>query len=250
MRRSLALALTLALIVGCASAPDGERTVLLDARGDTLVVLPLNVTSPMPEELAAASPRVWQALEAYLRAHDAPLKTLAWASARELWLGSVERARNEPAGRAAGFDDAARLFADELARHTTFDAVVVPTIFVQGARLFGRSAAWDGAEREIDIDEGVWAGLIPEEASFAGAIQAASIHVVVLNAKGREIQQAQAGLDLLTRVRLLEETDAFGAPTWEFEERPTLFEDRDALLEGIARSLAPYLSPIPPAAVP
>lgn len=247
-RRALPALLGAVLLFGCASAPSPGKTVLLDDSGDTIVVLPLNVTAPMPERIAPASALVWKEFEVYLGAHDVPVKTLSFPSARNLWLRSVGLAR-ESAGPRAGFDDAARVFADELAKHAEFDTVIVPTLFVQGAQIWGRSARWDGAERPIDVDEGSWRGQIPEDASYAGAIPAASLHVVVLDANGREVQQVQAGLDLLTDIRLLDEPDAFGAPTWEFVDRSAPFANPDHLLEGIARSLAPFLRPLSPEAV-
>lgn len=241
-RRALTVGTSAVLLFCCAAAQKNEKTVLLESQTDTLVVLPLNVTTEMPEQLASASPLLWKELEAYLRAHDAPLKTLSFPTARNLWLRSVGRARDEAEGTKPGFDDAARIFTSELSEYAEFDAVIIPTLFVQGARLWGRHASWDGTERPIDVDEGSWTGRIPEEASYAGSIPAASLHVVILGENGREIQQAQAGLDLLTSIRLLDEPDAFGAPTWEFVDRRDPFANPDSLLEGIARALAPFLA--------
>ena len=60
---------------------------------ERIVVLPLNVTTPMPAELKSASAAVWSALEVYLRAHGAELKTVAYPTARGLWLASIRDAR-------------------------------------------------------------------------------------------------------------------------------------------------------------
>jgi hypothetical protein len=73
---------------------------------------------------------------------------------------------------------------------------------------------------------------------------AASLHVAVFDAEGNKLQEKVAGLDLIARVRIPRKPDPeTGAPVIEFERRPDLFSDREALREGIAAALAPFVEP-------
>ena len=232
---------------GCASpeAPP-ERTVLMQSASGAVLVVPLNVTRDLPDSLAADAPELWEALGGDRAAQGARRKTVAFDSARRLWLESAREAR--ASSDHASFADAARLFVGRLAAHGAFEHVLVPSLFVQGAPVTGRTASWDGASREVAIDEGVWSGHLGDDPDFGGAVPAASLHVAVLDAGGRLVHEKQAGLVLLARVRLTGRPE-LGTPGFEADpvERP--FADREATLRGIARALDPWLTPLDPASV-
>jgi hypothetical protein len=247
--RRIAPALPALLLALACATPEArpERTVILQSAPPTIVLLPLNVTAALPEELAEASPRVFRALQRYLEAHGAHLKTLAFPVARTLWTESIREAQaaQQASGRAAHFDDAARVFVGKLAQYAEFDDVVVASLFVQGARISGRTARWDGTEQVLRIEEGLWAGQLGEEPPFGGSVPAASLHAAVLDARGDVIQQGQAGLAVLVGLRLAGRPE-LGTPRAEFVDLPDPLSDRDAILTAIARALAPFLSPLAP----
>lgn len=242
LRASTALAFVAAL-AACASAPSpAERTVLVGSSSEVMVLLPLNVTAAMPDALEAARPAVFEELRRYLRAHGTRLKTLAFPAARQLWLASIREARAGEAGARAGFAEAARIFVSKLTTHTDFDNVIVASLFVQGAPVSGRTASWDGVERTVEIEEGRWADTITEETELVGLAPAASLHAVVLDAGGEKVQEAQAGLALLNRIRVLRpEGSPLGSPRYEWVPRPEPFARRADVREGISRALAPFL---------
>jgi len=244
-----ALALAAAL-AACASAPDPpERTVLVGSSSEVAVLLPLNVTAVMPEPVEAAAPAVFEELRRYLRAHGTRLKTLAFPAARQLWLASIREARSAPGGARAGFDEAARIFAGKIAAHAEFDNVIVASLFLQGAPVSGLTAAWDGVERTVEIEEGRWADTVSEETLLVGLAPAVSLHAVVLDAEGAKVQEAQAGLALLSRVRVLRpEGSPLGSPRYEWVPLPEPFARRKDVRQGIARALAPFLPPLEPPA--
>jgi hypothetical protein len=243
----LAAALALAHLLGCASAPRKEKSVLAGGAAQNLLILPLNVTAIMPPELEALSSFVWTELEIYLREHGKQLKTASFRDARRLWLGSIRQARAGEKGARAGFDDAARLLVLELAKHAEFDTVIVPSLFVRKARISGSSATWDGVERPLEFEEsGREARNILANAPFVGAAPAASLHAVVLDAKGNKLQEGKGGLELLVRVRVLGRLGSpTPEPTLEFATRTDLFANREHVREGIAKALAPFLPPLP-----
>jgi hypothetical protein len=237
-----------ALALGCAAPQPAGKTVLAQSPSEAIVVLPLNVTGAMPKELEAASPRIWRELKLYLRAHGASLKTLSFPTARGLWIDSVREARAGAAVSKADFAEAARIFVAKVAPHAEFGALIIPSLFVQGAEISGWTASWDGVERPVLIDEGRWAGQFAEDTPFGGTLPAASIHAAVLDAQGELIQQSQSGLALLVSIRLAGRP-GLGPPRFEIVDLPEPF-DREPILEGIAQALAPFLSPLPAEAIP
>ncbi len=246
-RRCVPAGLAAAVLLGCASTPsEPTRSVLVGNPAQTLLVLPLNVTLVMPPELEAVAPVVWGELESYLRAHGKKLKTIAFSDARILWLASIRAARRGEKGARAGFDEAAELLVRKLAEHAEFDIVIAPSLFVREATISGRSAAWDGVEREVEFEAfSREARRVAAEAPVEGAAPAASLHVAVLDAEGGLLQEAQGGLELLVRVSV--RTRAAGSdPSFDYAPRSDLFTNRENLREGIAQALAPFLAPLPP----
>jgi len=247
-RRFLLLATGWVLLAlsGCAGPPrppEPERFVLAGSAGQNLLILPLNVTIPMPAKLEAESPVVWDELEDYLQSQGKELKTVAFADARRIWIESIREVRNSELGAKGGFDDAARVLVKRLSRHAEFDTVIIPSLFVREASILDKTASWDEVEREVEIEavdrqvRGSTA-TIPLE----GAAPAASLHAVVLDSEGFKLQEKQGGLELLVRIRARpDEMAADGMPNFQFVERTPIFASRTHVREGIARALSPFL---------
>jgi hypothetical protein len=240
----LGLTVLLASALGCTSDPSKERTVLLESKDELFLILPLNVAAVMPSALEGESPIVWTELEHYLRAHGKRLQTISRKAARNLWLKSIQQVRSGEKGARAGYDDASRALAQELVKYVEFDAMIVPSLFARTATISDRSARWDGIERSVDIEV---RGLRDEtltEIPLEGTAPAASFHVAVFDAKGEKLHEAQGGLELLVRVRVLGENPS-GQPSLQFTPRRALFESRDHVREGITAAFIPYLPPLP-----
>jgi hypothetical protein len=229
---------------GCASAPEPKTTVLAKVP-ERIVILPMNVTTALPAELKGESTAVWSSLEVYLRAHGAGLKTLAYPSAHALWLASIRDAKADPKLKNPGFDDAARLFVAKLKQHTDFDALVIPSLYVQRAVLSGTTARWDGAEQTIDM-VGRADVQIPSDAPIEGVVPAASLHAVVFDGEGARLHEGRAGLALLMRARLAHTGAPNEAPTFTFVARNDPF-DHALLVRGAAKALAPWVPALPAA---
>jgi hypothetical protein len=252
--RFVTSAFALACLLGCASPPPSERSVLL-SESRVLLILPLNVAALMPQELEGPSAIVWRELELYLRAQGQELKTVARPVARKLWLQSIQLARAGEKGARAGYDDAARNLALELRKHAEFDALIAPSLYVQQARIAKRSASWDGVERELEFEFGervLEARSLVANTPLEGAAPAASIHVAVFDAQGEKLHEGRGGLDLLVRVRVARRGpsgdggayDVAPEPTFEFATRSDLFADRAHLREGLNAAFVPFLAPL------
>lgn len=242
-------------LLACSSAPlEHERSVLAGNLAHTLLILPLNLAVDMPSELEGLSPLVWRELERYLRAQGKELKTVAPADARRLWIESIRKARAAEGGARADFHTAARLLVLELTRYAHFDIVLFPSLLIREAVIQGRRAVWDGIKRDVEFEAYSFeARSVAASVPVEGTAPAASLHVVVLDSQGRELQEAIGGLDLLVRIRVRtpSETSAGQAAPdpgrgarFEFATRTDLFANPEHLREGIARSLAPFLPPL------
>jgi hypothetical protein len=240
MARGFLLSLASALALGCASEPATKTTVLAKVP-ERIVILPLNVTTPLPAELKEASPEVWSALEVYLRAHGAALKTVSYSTARGLWLTSIRDARANPKLKDPGFDDAARLLIDKLKPYAEFDALIFPSLYVQRATLAGTKATWDGSERTIQIETPRGEAPIPSDAAIEGAVPGVSLHTVVFNADGSKLHEGKAGVALLVGARVSPAGAPNEAPTFSFVPLRDPFADRTFLMQQTARALAPFV---------
>jgi hypothetical protein len=240
-RARIATALAAALAAACAGDTPRETTVLAKVP-ERIVVLPLNVTQAMPAELRDHAPQVWSALESYLKAQGSQLKTVSAPAARGLWAESIRDAQAAQQKTQRRPDDAVgQLFVAKLRDHAEFDAVIFPSLFVQRAILAGTRARWDGVERKLEIETGPAAVELPEDAPIEGAVPAASLHVVVFDSDGTRVHEKQAGLALLVRARASRLDDPVSGPSFAFLPRSDPFSDREALLDGIALALDPFL---------
>ena len=238
--RALACGIASALLAACANAPPAERSVLLGAENKVFLILPLNLAAVMPPELEGISPIVWEELERYLRAQGKQLKTVSRATARGLWLESIKQARAGEKGARAGFDDAARMLAAELRKHASFDVMIAPSLYVREAPIANRAVYWDGVERELEfVARGLQARNLAAT-PVEGAAPAASLHVVAFDANGEKLHEGRGGLDLLVRVRVTGDADT-GEPSFAFETRDDVFQDREHVREGIAAAFAGML---------
>ncbi|MDJ0851822.1 MAG: hypothetical protein QNK04_25875 [Myxococcota bacterium] len=246
-----ALASVAGCLLACASEPTGpSRAVLMGNENRVFMILPLNVAAAMPQELNGLSPVIWKQLELYLRRQGKELKTISRTAARNLWIRSIRTAR--AADRGAGYDDAARLLALELAKHTDFDVLVTPSLFLREARISNRTARWDGVVRDLEFDiEGLEARTLASSTPLEGVAPAASLHVAVFDAAGEKLHEAQGGLDVLVRVVVRVDRRDPGAvtalapePHFEFVTRTDVFTDKTHLREGFDAAFISFLPPL------
>jgi len=244
----LIAALASASLLACANPPPKARSVLAGGAAQNLLILPLNVTAIMSPELEDLSALVWSELEVYLGAEGKRLRTVSFRDARRLWLSSVQQARAGEKGARAGFDDAVRVLVLELAKHADFDTLIIPSLFIREAKVTGNIASWDGVVRALEFEQnGSEARHLPAHSSFVGVAPAASLHAVVLDAEGNELQDAVGGLELLVRVRAMKVVGPENrGPRLEFAPHTGPRANPENLREGIAGALAPFfLPPLP-----
>jgi hypothetical protein len=245
--RVASTALAVVALLACETRPHNPAAALAGASAQSIMLLPLNVAMTLPPELEGPSDLVWKGLERYLEDHGKRIQTVRFGDARRLWLDDIRQFR--AAGRAAdaSFDDIAQMLVLELGRHAEFDAVIVPSLFIQQARLHGKTAFWDGVERRVEIDGDVrQIGSIYASTSLVGDTPGASLHVVILDASGGKLHEAQAGLELIDRMAVTgKDGDPMGKRGVVWGRRPNLFDDEANVREGVAKALDPFLPPFP-----
>lgn len=222
------------MLLACASKPKG-RTILAGGVSVNLLILPLNVTRPLPQELEGLSSAVWRELESYLGTEGKRLKTVNPVDARHLWISSVHRTRS--VGKRADFGDSVRALVLELTQHAEFDTVLIPSLFVREAPISGDKVIWDGVERSLEFRR---AGRVVEsssvDTSFEGAAPVSSLRILVLDVKGEKIQDATGGLEPLVFVRV-------GGSGLKFAPRKRIDGNSENIREGVTEALSPYFLP-------
>jgi hypothetical protein len=240
-----------AMLFACANSSETtepEKSVLAGSPVQDVLVLPLNVASPTPQDLVQAEPLVWEELENYLRSHGMRLRTVNYQTARQFWLGSIKQVRSKPGSTEAGYDDAARVMIGKLQKYGEFDTVVAPSIYITQAAILEKSATWDEVERTVPIEtRSLAARAVADGVPLEGLAPAASIHIAVFDRDGNKIQEGRGGLELLVEVRV--KHNPYGPtddPVFQFGPRANAFDNGANVREGIARALTPFLPPLLP----
>ena len=225
--------------VGCATdpPPPPSPAELAGRAASTLLVLPFNIALPLPTRLESSAPLVWRMLLEHVEHVGKSVETLDARSAQTLWLESIHDVRNS--GGERSFESAARVFAQRLAERFEFDALVMPSLYVQNARIGPESARWDRARQEIEyVGRSRWEIEGPQEST----IQAASILVVVLDREGNEIHSRRTGLELIQHMEIhTEERQGHDKRTWMLAADDPAIEDEVRVRAAIAHALHPFL---------
>jgi len=227
-------------LLACETTPAPDPLVRSAGQSSrAILLLPLNVVMALQPEVEEPSDRVWAALKEYIEAHGKRDNELPLRDARRIWLESVRKIEASEDASKKGFENAVRLLAINLRQHFEFDAVFVPSLFVQIVSVRGRTAKWDQVKRRVEFPSDAFGDKTASVSSLT--TMAASLHVVVLDAQGNKLLEEQAGLELLYRYKWERES----GNRWlaHPELRPDLFRERSNLNEGIGKALAAFWPP-------
>jgi hypothetical protein len=231
--RSAALALLIALLswAPAVSAVDGS-----DALGNgRVVIVPLNLGVRATTEVEPGVEPVWREILSHFAARKQPATALERKSAAALWAEVMAEVRQKPN---ADVYEAYALFARRIADQVDYSAIVFPSLVTRAARIQGKTAAWDGVRREVELTGRESAGtvmgsdLLISSAGVRGEIAAASLHVAVLTSDGDLRFEGAGGLSLLQE---LDENRAAakGGTQVAVELRQDAFADPSELREGV-----------------
>lgn len=243
------LHLMLAFVLqACAAGPPPAPSPLqiagMEAR--TIIVSPFNIVSSLPPELAGSIGIVSTALIEHLEAHDKEVHVIGFQAGRDLWRMSMKEVRES--GLPRNFKNAARVYAQKIGEQIEFDAIIVPSIFVQNAnKKRSRIVRWDGAEQKLEY-RGDSRGVVV--ASIY--VKAASLFVHILDREGNAIHTKRMGLELIQHLRFggerirgysrREDSDAQLINNWKVVDDAPPIQDEERVRAGVAAVLSPYLS--------
>jgi len=252
----------LMLIPACASGPPpGPSPAELAGReAKTILLSPFNIVNALPPELEGTTKKVKRMLVDHLEANGKTVKVMGYRAARNLWKDSTAEVRTS--GKKKNFENAAKVYARKIREHLEFDAVIVPSLFLQNAKVAGRTAKWDGTEQKVEME-----GRVPTNRSnrYGGNmgtfyVQAASIFVRILDANGKSIHDKKSGIELIQHLALIVEDGglASGAERVDMElvDDKIAIDDDERISAAATDVLYPFVprdpteSSQPPAAEP
>lgn len=245
---SAALGAIALIVTSCASGPPTgpSPASIAGLRAKTILVSPFNIVSAMPPELEGSARFVSNALVDHLEAHGKTVRVIGYDIGRRFWKKSRKEVRDS--GRPRKFENAAKIYARKIGEHVEFDAIIVPSLFVQNAKMKSRVVRWDGAEQKVER-HGNSRGAIIQSGSVV--IKAASLFAYVLDREGVAIHSGRAGLELIQNMRFggkrrrgLQERESriesFSADFVLVDNIPAI-QDKDRVCAGVATVLSPFL---------
>ena len=244
------------VVSGCASGPPPGPSPeqIAGENAKTILVAPFNIVSSLPPELEGSTKLVSSALIEHLEAHGKTARLIGFRTGRDLWRVSMKEVRDS--GQPRKFENAAKVYARRLGEIVEFDVLIVPSIFIQNARMRSLTVRWDGTEETIQIKG---RGGTNSGNSYQGNlgtlnVRAASIFVHILDRDGNSIQTKRSGLELIQHLEFIVERKGGQSGTDKIRQglvndSPPI-EDIENVRAGIAAALSPFLPEEVPAPSP
>jgi len=200
----------------------------------------------MPPSLEGSSRIVSDSLVETLEAHGKTVRVIGFEAGRQIWRDSINEVRKS--GLPKNFKNAAKVYARKIGEQVEFDVLLVPSLFVQNAKMRSRTVRWDGAEQKIER-RGNSRGALMESGSIV--VKAASLFLHVLDREGVEVHSKRAGLELIQYMQFGAKTkrgylsgegdlESFAANFVLIDNIPPIASE-ERVRAGVAAALAPFL---------
>jgi hypothetical protein len=234
-----------ALLGGCASGP---ANVLASGEPGApgiqrfLICAP-NLLIALPAELQGGTGPLRTEIEAYLRYQGREVESLDLYESKQAFATALARAKEQ-----GDIAKTPALFAAELSRTHTFDALVMPSILLHKTRVTENDGDWDGVSRRMrmvnvpSVPKGVWIDTLAQGVRTGGVsaeVPVTSVHVMVFSRDGARVFEGRGGIEFIQDIDLARVKSAW---RWQFRLRDDLFKDTDALREGIELAFDPFLT--------
>jgi hypothetical protein len=249
------LSITL-LLAGCASGPPPgpNPAVLAGQNAKVILVAPFNIVSALPPELEGSTRMVSDALVDHLEAHGKTVHRISFRAGRDLWAASMKEVRSS--GKKRNFENAAKVYARLLGDQIDFDVLIVPSLFLQTAKMRNMVSKWDGAVQRM-----VWHGDAIKNRtqgyrSQTGSvnIRAASIFAHIVDDQGNTIQSKRRGLEVIEHMqRTIKRRGGISGNDdmiLEVENDNPPIDDIEMVRAGVSAVVSPFLPEEVPVVAP
>lgn len=226
-------------LVSCAVNPTEPPSPLQIAglHATTVAVAPFNIALPLPAELESSTQLVSSALIELLERHGKDPRLVEIAIGKRLWIESALEISNSD--RPQNFESAVAVFARKLRRTIDFDAIIIPSLYIQNAAANLEVARWDGASQAIE-----YIGRSRNEIEMPPptTIPAASLLLYVLDAEGHTIHAKRTGLELIQHMEIrIEKRPGYDKRIWTLKNDDPAIEDEIRVRAAVAHALHPFL---------
>ena len=238
IRLLLLFALTIVL-ASCTTQPAKPPTPLQleGMRAKRIVVAPFNIALPLPAELESSTQLVSDALIERLEELEKNPQPLEPDVGEALWTASRDEVIRS--GGVKNFESAARVFASMIGERTDFDAIIIPSLYIQNASTNYEAARWDGTTQRITFK-----GRARQEIEMppATTIPAASLLIYVLDTEGNTIHSKRTGIELLQHMEIrIQKKQGYDQRVWTLKDDDPPIENEAGVRAAVAHALYPYL---------
>jgi hypothetical protein len=209
-------------------------------RPQHFLILPCNVTVPVPGILENTTGDVLGALVGFLRDRGDSIELLSPNRAHELWRASVAEVEGSTT-LTHDYKSAVQVFVSRVRELASFDVLIMPSVVYRDTEVKAkqRQVKWDGVIRRYRvINYSEKAKKTQLATSIAPVIPGVSLHLVLFSPDGTSIFEKYGGIDLSHDVDL-KRSEITMTSDLAFRER--LLRDAEYLREGIAVAFDPYL---------
>jgi hypothetical protein len=240
------LLLPIVLALGCSSWPFGSSeenspVAIAGRAAKTIVILPLNIVLELPTELDSSTDMVSGILVEQLEKDGKTVHQLDFRVARALWIQAARSVKES--NRANNFENAAEVLTRLVGEKMEFDALIIPSLFLQNAKLkqpkAGLTAHWDGASQLIE-----WVGTPTaktKDPKLRG-VGGASILLYIFDRNGEQLAERRTGLELIQHLAIeSKRRQGQDEKTWVLENDAPAIADRERVEAAIAHALNPFV---------
>lgn len=208
-----------------------------ETRPSTVLVAPINLVIPLPTELQSAVPVFSKILVDHLESRSRTLITMDARAGQAIWLDATNEVRSS--GREETFENAAETFARKLGEKIDFDALVIPSLYLQNARIQQETAYWDGANQKIEF---IGRSRGEMDLPRLTTVSAASALVIVVDRNGLIIHKKRSGLELVQHLEIERKPrQGHDKETWVFVPDEPVLQDELRMRAAVAHVLYPFV---------
>ncbi len=236
------------VLPSCASGPPPGPSPAQIAGTDakTILIAPFNVVSSLPPELEGSTRMVSTALVEHLEAHGKKVSVIGFRAGRDLWRAATKEVRES--GEKRNFENAARVYTRMIGEQIEFDVLLVPSLFIQNAKMRGLRVEWDGTTQKMKIRKGINSKRANLYLGNYGTlnVRAASIFVKILDRDGNSIQTKRSGLELIQHLEWSVKHKGGYSGTEDVKQvlrnNSPAIEDKERVRAGVRAVLSPFVS--------